>query len=214
VRVRGGELVVLVALALAGCSVARDQGAKQDLVEPATAPGLAADVDSSFRAHGQAGLERLQQSPMQRICSQPQPDPSQAGARQQVQRQALESVRYPDDARWLGDWHRGEQIAQSRLGRQYSDPPDAPGGGNCYACHELSGAEIAFGTIGPSLNHYLQHNGSSDDALRRTWARIWNPHAFNVCSVMPRFGDADILTAEQIRDVMALLLDPDSPVNR
>jgi sulfur-oxidizing protein SoxX len=31
---------------------------------------------------------------------------------------------------------------------------------------------------------------------------------------MPRFGDAGILTEEQIKDVMALLLDPASPVNK
>jgi sulfur-oxidizing protein SoxX len=30
---------------------------------------------------------------------------------------------------------------------------------------------------------------------------------------MPRFGHAGILTADQMRDVMALLLDPKSPVN-
>jgi sulfur-oxidizing protein SoxX len=31
---------------------------------------------------------------------------------------------------------------------------------------------------------------------------------------MPRFGHAGILTVEQIKDVMALLLDPKSPVNQ
>jgi L-cysteine S-thiosulfotransferase len=31
---------------------------------------------------------------------------------------------------------------------------------------------------------------------------------------MPRFGDAGILTTEQIKHVMALLLSPDSPVNK
>jgi sulfur-oxidizing protein SoxX len=78
----------------------------------------------------------------------------------------------------------------------------------------LSGAEIAYGTIGPSLYHYLERNGDSQDSIRRTWARIWNAHAFNACSMMPRFGAAAILTPEQIRDVMALLFDPQSPVNR
>jgi sulfur-oxidizing protein SoxX len=31
---------------------------------------------------------------------------------------------------------------------------------------------------------------------------------------MPRFGHASILNEQQIRDVMALLLDPNSPVNK
>jgi sulfur-oxidizing protein SoxX len=30
---------------------------------------------------------------------------------------------------------------------------------------------------------------------------------------MPRFGDAGILTEDQLRHVMALLMDPKSPVN-
>jgi sulfur-oxidizing protein SoxX len=31
---------------------------------------------------------------------------------------------------------------------------------------------------------------------------------------MPRFGDAGILTEQQIKDVMAYLFDPESPVNK
>jgi sulfur-oxidizing protein SoxX len=99
------------------------------------------------------------------------------------------------------------------VGLQYSDSAEAVRGGNCYACHQLSGTEIAFGTIGPSLYRYRERNGGSIDSMRRTWARIWNAHAFNACSSMPRFGDAGILTPDQIRDLMALLLDAQSPVN-
>jgi sulfur-oxidizing protein SoxX len=31
---------------------------------------------------------------------------------------------------------------------------------------------------------------------------------------MPRFGNAGIINEQQLRDVMALLLDPKSPVNQ
>jgi sulfur-oxidizing protein SoxX len=31
---------------------------------------------------------------------------------------------------------------------------------------------------------------------------------------MPRFGHSQILTEQQIRDVVALLMSPDSPVNK
>ena len=31
---------------------------------------------------------------------------------------------------------------------------------------------------------------------------------------MPRFGHKGILTEEQIKDVVALLIDPESPVNK
>ena len=47
-----------------------------------------------------------------------------------------------------------------------------------------------------------------------TWGKLWNSKAYNACSGMPRFGHAQILTDQQIKDVMALLLDPKSPVNQ
>ena len=201
-----GRIVLLIVLALAGCATARD--------EEAQAGDLTPVIASSFRARGQAGLDRLKQTEMQRLCSSAQAHALPADQKQQLQRQALEGVRYPDDERWLGDWKRGEQIAQSGAGMQYSDKPEAPRGGNCYACHQLSAAEIAFGTIGPSLYRYLERNDRGVESMRRTWTQIWNSHAFNACSLMPRFGDAGILTPDQIRDLMALLFDPASPVNR
>jgi sulfur-oxidizing protein SoxX len=47
-----------------------------------------------------------------------------------------------------------------------------------------------------------------------TWGKLWNSKANNACSNMPRAGHSGILTEAQIRDVMALLLDPKSPVNQ
>jgi sulfur-oxidizing protein SoxX len=47
-----------------------------------------------------------------------------------------------------------------------------------------------------------------------TWGKLWNAKAYNACSGMPRFGHAGILSETQLRDVMALLLDPASPVNK
>ena len=50
--------------------------------------------------------------------------------------------------------------------------------------------------------------------LQYTWGKLWNSKAYAACSNMPRFGHMKLLNEEQIRDVMALLLDPQSPVNR
>ena len=47
-----------------------------------------------------------------------------------------------------------------------------------------------------------------------TWNKIWNSRASNACSNMPRFGHNGILTEQQIKHVMALLLDPKSAVNQ
>jgi sulfur-oxidizing protein SoxX len=96
-----------------------------------------------------------------------------------------------------------------------------PNGANCYACHQLTPTEISFGNQGPSLMKYGTLRGVKDVAskdseaiVKYTWARIWNTHSVNLCSNMPRFGDAGILTTDQVRHVMALLLDPQSPVNK
>ncbi|MEN9866611.1 MAG: hypothetical protein RL748_2201, partial [Pseudomonadota bacterium] len=119
--------------------------------------------------------------------------------------------------KYLGDFKVGEQIAQNGRGMQSSDPaPSAktPNGGNCYACHQLSKTEISYGNIGPSLYQYGKLRGQSDEIMKYTWAKIYNAQAFKACSTMPRFGHSGILQEAQIKDLMALLLDPKSPVNQ
>ena len=173
-------------------------------------------VKSSFKAQGIAKLDRLDQSELQRVCS----EASLTGkdlpkdVRERLEKAALATVKYPSDGKWLGDHKKGERIAQTGRGLQWSDKADDVAGGNCYACHQLSKAEISYGNIGPSLNNYGKLRGYGDDIKKYTWAKIWNTHSFNACSSMPRFGDSGILTEEQIKDVMALLLDPASPVNK
>jgi sulfur-oxidizing protein SoxX len=131
-----------------------------------------------------------------------------------LEKAALDAVKYPADGNFLGDWKQGERVAQSGVGLQFSDNDKTVNGGNCYACHQISKEEISYGNIGPTLYQYGKLRGNTVEIQRYTWARIWNAHAFNACNIMPRFGAAGILTEEQIRHVMALLLDPTSPVNR
>jgi sulfur-oxidizing protein SoxX len=47
-----------------------------------------------------------------------------------------------------------------------------------------------------------------------TWGKIWNAKAYNACSNMPRAGHAGVLNEAQVRHIVALLLDPASPVNK
>ena len=46
------------------------------------------------------------------------------------------------------------------------------------------------------------------------WNKLNNSKATNACSDMPRFGQAGLLSEAQLKDLMALLLDPESVVNR
>ena len=170
-------------------------------------------IKSSFRDRGIAKVDRLNQTELQAVCSDTHNDPPK-DVRARLEKAALASVKYPTDGKWLGDFKQGERVAQTGVGMQWSDMAGAPAGGNCYACHQLSKAEISFGNIGPSLHNFGKLRGNNEQTLRYTWAKIWNTHSYNACSSMPRFGDAGILTEAQIKDLMALLLDPNSPVNQ
>jgi sulfur-oxidizing protein SoxX len=172
-----------------------------------------AALNSSFRAAGQAGLDRLQQDETQHACSQAAGKPLPKELAAKIEAANLGTVRYPADG-LLGDWKNGEKIAQEGRGKQFSDDPSGPVGGNCYACHQLSSSELAYGTIGPSLYRYLARRGSTAESQKYTYAKIYNSEAFSACSNMPRFGYKGILTEQQIKDVAALLLDPRSPVNQ
>ena len=176
-------------------------------------------IKSSFRAEGQAQLDRLNQDLAQQACSALTP-PSPEVVKQ-IEAQALASVKWPAGGQYLGDWKEGEKLAQNGRGKTWTDPANAPSGGNCYNCHQIAKQEISFGTIGPSLYNYGKTRGVKDPAdpaaapvLQYTWGKIYNAKAYNACSGMPRMGHAGVLTEAQMRDVMALLLDPKSPVNQ
>ena len=132
---------------------------------------------------------------------------------EKIQQANLATVRFPADGNLMGDWKSGERIAQSGQGFQYSDDPSRPAGANCYACHQLAPQELSYGTIGPSLYQFGKLRGYTDETRRYAWAKVYNAEAFTACSNMPRFGHHGILTEQQIRDVVALLTDPASPVN-
>jgi sulfur-oxidizing protein SoxX len=173
-------------------------------------------MSSSFEAKGQAGLDRLVQDPAQKFCSNPVNlngggDPK---VREKIQNENMASIKQPSDGKYIGDWKNGEKIAQSGRGATWSDKPGSAIGGGCYNCHQIDPKEISYGNIGPSLTGYGKMRGYSKEVVVYTWNRINNSKAYNVCSNMPRFAHAKLLNEKQIQDVMALLLDPASPVNQ
>jgi sulfur-oxidizing protein SoxX len=138
-----------------------------------------------------------------------------------IEEMNLKAVKWPSDGKFIGDWKKGEAVAQSGRGLTWSDNEKTVNGGNCYNCHQISKQEISYGTIGPSLYNYGKLRGITDPnsaaakpIVEYTWGKIWNSKAYNACSNMPRAGHAGILNESQVRDIMALLLDPKSPVNQ
>ena len=170
-------------------------------------------MKTSFRAQGQAGLDRLDRDEVQALCSK-HPNGLPRDLAEKLEKAQLATIRYPASGKLMGDWREGERIAQSGVGKQFNDDPSRPSGGNCYACHRLSPQELSFGTIGPSLYRFGEQRGTSDAIRRYAYGKIYNPEAFSACSNMPRFGHNRILTEDQITHLVALLLDPDSPVNK
>jgi len=197
-----------IALIAAGCAMTTMK------TEGASDAEVSKVLHESFEARGQATLDRLDQDDVQRTCSEAQGKPLAKDAAQRLQQAQLATIRYPADGQLLGDWKRGEKIAQSGIGKQYSDDPKAVAGGNCYACHQLTRQEIAYGTIGPSLLGFGRRRGFTPDMEKYVYGKVYNADAFLACTNMPRFGHMGILTEQQIKDVVALLMDPKSPVNQ
>jgi L-cysteine S-thiosulfotransferase len=202
-------LLFVAAAALAACATAPS---------PAELDKIAADVmKASFREQGIAKMDRIAQDLGQSACSSDKP-PAESVAKQ-IEAQAAASIKLPSGP-YLGDWREGEKIAQNGRGLTWTDAAGSPNGGNCYNCHQIAKAEISHGTIGPSLYQYGKLRGVKDPAspeaapiVQYTWGKLYNSKATNACSGMPRFGHSGILNEAQMRDVMALLLDPKSPVN-
>lgn len=180
-------------------------------------------VKKSFVERGIAKLDRLEQDEARLACWQSEVSgkPLDDKTAKAIEEAAYKSVKWPSDGKFLGDWKEGEKIAQSGRGLTWSDSANTVNGGNCYNCHQIDKKEISFGTLGPSLWNYGKVRGVTDPnspaakpIIEYTWAKIWNSRAFNACTKMPSAGHRGILTEQQIKHVMALLLDPKSPVNQ
>jgi len=181
-------------------------------------------VRNAFRTEGIARVERVTGIDVSlRLCiaADAAGKPLDAATARRIEEDNLKTIRWPSDGKYLGDWKQGEAIAQSGRGQTWTDAATTVSGGNCYNCHQITKQEISFGTIGPSLLHYGKLRGVTDPdspaakpIVEYTWGKIWNAKAYNACSNMPRSGHMGNLSETQIRHIMALLLDPKSPVNQ
>lgn len=183
---------------------------------PAAAEPTAAEVQKvlqrDLHPRGQAGMDRLNQDAVQRACTESRDHPS-AEVAKSLEAGEMTTLSFPEGT-LIGDWKKGEAIAQSGRGKTWNDKPDQPAGGSCYNCHELSPKEMSHGTIGPSLKGFGKARGTGTDVQRYVYGKIYNAKAYKLCTQMPRFGPSGTLTAQQIKDLVGLLLDPASPVNQ
>jgi sulfur-oxidizing protein SoxX len=205
-RLIAWALLAAAAAWLVGCATAPS--------DAETSAKAAQVMKASFNARGQAGLDRLDQDETQKLCTQAGVKAPAKDVAERIEKQNLALIKWPADGKYTGDWKNGERIAQEGRGMQYSDDPKGPVGANCYACHQLAPQELSYGTIGPPLYQFGKIRGYNDDMRKYAYGKIYNADAYSACSNMPRFGHMKVLTEAQIKDLVALLMDPDSPVNK
>ncbi|MEA5501760.1 sulfur oxidation c-type cytochrome SoxX [Halotia wernerae UHCC 0503] len=209
-------MAALVALAaLAGVFGANAQ-TKSSWGPGADDAAFAEMLRTGFKNAGTVTVERLKQDETQAFCSDPETSTAKDSVKraEAIEAANLSTVKWPSDGKFLGDWKAGEALAQSGRGLTWTDGANQANGGNCYNCHQIDAKEISYGTIGPSLHQYGKLRGNTEEVQRATWAKIFNSKAANACSNMPRAGHMGILSEKGIKDIMALLLDPESPVNK
>ena len=175
-------------------------------------------MQRDFHAKGIAHKDRLNEDALQLICNRSHDDPPKDVA-ERLQQDQLGSIKYPADGKFIGDWKSGEKIAQRGRGMTWKDKAgktsrNEPNGGSCYNCHQIDTKTTSFGTIGNSLAHFGKTRGYGPDVQKYVYGKIYNAKAFNLCSKMPRFCHSATLTEQQLKDLVALLLDPNSPVNK
>jgi L-cysteine S-thiosulfotransferase len=171
-------------------------------------------IKGSWAAAAPDWQARLAQDETQRLCSQHRNAPPKAVADAILAREKA-TIQYPADGKLTGDWKKGETLAQSGYGGRFTDyPPRQVNGGNCFACHQLDKKELSFGTLGPTLLEYGKIRKFKDAEVKEVYERIYNPHAAIPCANMPRMGASWFLTIDQIRDLTAYVMSPDSPVNK
>ena len=76
------------------------------------------DHAASFKANGQAGMDRLERDDAQKFCSDPaalagKGDPKKRAA---IEKANMATIKQPSDGKYLGNWQEGERIAQSGRG--------------------------------------------------------------------------------------------------
>ena len=206
-------------LSLCACRASR---AAVILVGCATAPcdaeitaKAAAVLKASFQERGQAKLDRLDQDDTQKTCSEYAGKALPKDVAERIEKANLASIKWPADGKYLGDWKNGEKIAQEGRGMQYSDDPEGPGRRQLLRVPPARAAGALVRHDRPVALPVRQGARLHATTTRKyAYGKIYNAEAYSACTNMPRFGHNGILTEQQIKDVVALLMDPESPVNK
>ena len=203
-----------IALAMAAILLAGTAPASAQQKPAVDIAKIDAEMVKAFPTAPADWKQRIEQDESMKECSIHENSPPKAVA-EAIGKREKAKIEYPADGKLVGDWTSGEKLAQSGYGLRFTDyPARQPNGGNCYACHQLTKAEVSYGTIGPTLLNYGKIRNFSEADTKAAYEKIYNAQASYPCSNMPRFGTNKVLTIDQIKDLVALVMSPDSPVNK
>ena len=206
--------LVLAAATIALPPTATAQTApRQAAVKQADPAVIDAYLKSTFGKAPPEWQARIEPDETLKTCNDYRNDVPSAEADKIVNRE-LAKVVFPADGKLLGDWKEGAKIANNGRGGQFSDDEKTVAGGNCYACHQMELKELSYGTLGPSLTSYGKDRKYDPAEAKQAFTKIFDSQAVVACSNMPRFGANKVLTEKQIKDLVAFLFDPESPVNK
>jgi sulfur-oxidizing protein SoxX len=192
-----------------GCAVAPTAEETRDTAEQM--------VKSAYPGMPPALTARAQQDPYQKMCSRTPGDKPTPAEAARIIEAARASIRYPADGKLVGDWKVGQRLVKTAAGERIRGgkvEKVKEHGALCINCHALDPREVNAGNLGPALSGYGAQRGNSEAVVKYTYEKIYNSWAYLPCSNMPRLGANGFLTPEQIANVVAYLVDPQSPVNR
>jgi sulfur-oxidizing protein SoxX len=196
-------------LVVLGCASYPDQPTTRNIAEKM--------VSEAYPGMPPALVKRSVQDRSQQICSKI--DGAQLSQQEaaEVAQAARSSMKYPASGKLMGDWKVGAKLAYDGGGSRIRGgkvEKRKENGGSCSNCHLLNPREVNAGNVGPSLAGYGAQRGNSEAMVKYTYEKIYNAWAYFPCSNMPRMGHNGHLTPEQIANVVAFLIEPQSPVNK
>ena len=203
-------ITLTLAAVLAGCASA--PVSDRPAVTEADMKQVYEVLKRDFHARGIATMVRVEPDAVQRACNM-HADVPPAELAKAIEEEQFKAIKFPAGS-LLGDWRRGQRIAESGRGMQWNDKPGDAAGGSCYNCHQISKQQDSHGTLGPSLLGFAKLRGYTPEIQKYAYGKIYNAKAYNACSQMPRMGSSGTLTEQQIKDLVAYLMDPASPVNQ
>ena len=172
-------------------------------------------LKASFKARGQAGMDRLDQDETQKMCTEYAGKALPKDVAEKIEKINLASIKWPADGKLMGDWK--QRRAGSRRRAAASNGPTTRRDRSAATATRATSWRRRRCRTARSARRCTSSARSAATTTRSAstpTARSGTPTPTPRARNMPRFGHSQILTEAQVKDLVALLMDPESPVNK